>query len=142
MSIHINDVFHNRIFDALHYKNAFEISVSKIWHELSILCNFQDSDDIGWLHYQLWYYTMIFCCFRLDPISGFGNFSLYFPTMAPEKACVVTLSEVVFGVHDYGARNILFLIASGRSPCLGVRMPDALGLHGALGFHGWGEALL
>ena len=46
MSIHINVEFHNTIFDALHYKNAFEISVSKILHELSILHNFQDSNDI------------------------------------------------------------------------------------------------
>ena len=46
MSIHINIKFHNTIFDALHYKNAFEISVSKILHELYILRNFRDSDDI------------------------------------------------------------------------------------------------
>ena len=46
-------------------------------------------------------------CFRLDPISGSGNFSLYFLTMVPENAWVVTSSEVVFGVPDYGTINIL-----------------------------------
>ena len=35
----------------MHYKNAFGITVSKISRELSIVCNFQDSDDIVWLHY-------------------------------------------------------------------------------------------
>ena len=42
MSIHINVEFHSTIFDAMHYRTAFEISIVK----LSILRNFQDSDDI------------------------------------------------------------------------------------------------
>ena len=44
MSIHIKVEFHNTIFDAMHYKNGIEISVSKIYSR--ILRNFQDSDDI------------------------------------------------------------------------------------------------
>ena len=62
--------------------------------------------------------------------------------MALQYACVVTSSEVVLGVPDYGAGNILgckfphrkrtcALIAMDHG--VGVRVHDALGVHGATG---------
>ena len=106
MSIHINVEFHSTIFDAMHYRTAFEISIVKF--------------DMNYLFYGIFQIPMISCDFIIS--SGMTpwffvvflvgsnfriwNFSLYFQTMAPEKACVVASSEVVFEVPDYGTGNI------------------------------------
>ena len=67
------------------------------------------------------------------------EFGLHFPTMAPEKACVVVSSEVVLGVPDYGAGNIRIEISSSQEDVrlaldhgVGVRPHDAWAVHGAL----------
>ena len=72
----------------------------KLLRELSIVRNFQDSDDIvWWVHYSCLYDIQGY--FRSDPISKYRNFRLHFPTMAPE----ISLDDAVgvygaFGVHD------------------------------------------
>ena len=74
----------------------------KFLRGLSIVCNFQDSDDIvWWVHYSCLYDIVIQGYFRWDPISMYGNFSLHFPTMAPETSADDALGVYgAFGVHD------------------------------------------
>ena len=80
----------------------------KFLRRLSIVCNFQDSDDIvRWVHYSCFYDIVIQGYFRWDPISMYGNFSVHFPTMAPE----ISLDDALglygaFGVHDAKGKRV------------------------------------
>ena len=65
----------------------------KFLRELSIVRDFQNFDDVvWWVHYSCLYGTVIQGYFRWDPIYMYGDFSLHYPTIAPEKACVVASS--------------------------------------------------
>ena len=77
------------------------------------------------------------------PNYSVWEFSLHFPTMAPEKACVVASSEVVSGFPTMAPETSLdgnFLIAKARVPCL---LPQDWGESALrIGLGGWGEARL
>ena len=66
------------------------------------------------------YDTVIQGYFRRDPSSMYGNFSLYFPTMASEKAGVVASSKIVSGFPTMAPKTSL---------------DDALGVYGAFEVH-------